>query len=59
MPRAELKMLCDYEPCGCPVENHDSIEVEGARYCSEGCARGEGCQHTSCNCVTHEERSVG
>ena len=59
MPVPELTFLCEHEPCSCPVENDIFADANGARFCSEDCARGVGCHHTGCACAKHEERSAG
>jgi hypothetical protein len=42
---------CSHAGCTCRVEGPTQAVVQGgAVYCSSGCAAGEGCAPTSCNC---------
>ena len=34
---------CAHEPCKCEIGDGGIKTEDGSRYCSEGCAKGEGC----------------
>ena len=41
---------CAHEPCTCAIGD-GGVEGEGGRrYCSAGCAKGEGCDCEECGC---------
>jgi hypothetical protein len=41
---------CAHDLCQCSLKNGEGIKIDGELYCSEECARGEGCFHADCNC---------
>ena len=41
---------CAHDRCECVVSGEDKVARGGRTYCSEGCARGEGCEHAVCDC---------
>lgn len=43
---------CAHEGCVCRVAT--SSPQKGEQYCSDGCAKGEGCSHPDCNCAAYE-----
>ena len=42
---------CANQHCSCTLAGQESVERDGKTYCSEECARGEGCTHPSCECA--------
>jgi hypothetical protein len=42
---------CANQHCTCTLAGQESVERDGKTYCSEECARGEGCTHSSCECA--------
>lgn len=44
---------CEYANCTCVVTGDEAVTLEGHRFCSNGCANGEGCVHGECNCAEH------
>jgi hypothetical protein len=47
---------CAHTACSCEVEGPKAFVQDGETYCSSGCAAGEGCGHTDCNCTQQSER---
>ena len=45
---------CAHQDCSCQVEGPKAFVRDGRTYCSSGCAAGNGCDHTSCNCADHD-----
>jgi hypothetical protein len=45
---------CAHTGCSCEVESPKAFVQDGETYCSSGCAAGEGCEHTDCNCTTQQ-----
>ncbi|MGE0758053.1 MAG: metallothionein [Pirellulaceae bacterium] len=44
--------VCAHDECSCVVAGQsDAVQRDGFTYCSEGCARGSGCEHETCGCV--------
>lgn len=42
---------CSHGPCSCDVGKDGGIQGEhGQSFCSEGCAKGEGCVCPECGC---------
>mgnify|MGYP002621431846 CR=1 FL=1 len=53
-----LKVECGYKPCQCTLLDDEGVTVNEVRYCSDGCAEGEGCTCTNCNCAEEIRQEV-
>ena len=54
----QSKKKCAHEDCECRV-SAASVVQDGKRYCSQGCADGNGCDHLDCGCRAESEMEVG
>ncbi|WP_231561856.1 MULTISPECIES: metallothionein [Nitrosococcus] len=43
-------MKCAHAPCSCVVTAEEGVKKDGQVYCSEACAREQGCEHGACAC---------
>jgi hypothetical protein len=43
---------CAQPGCVCAVGESDATIEHGQRFCSSGCAAGEGCSHSDCECLS-------
>jgi len=41
---------CEHANCQCETTHPDAVTVKGHAFCSDGCSRGEGCDHPDCDC---------
>lgn len=57
-PIPSSNAVCAHDPCSCVVSGMEgTVERDGQTYCSEGCARGTGCDHETCDCV-HKDKPI-
>ncbi|WP_240761804.1 metallothionein [Nitrosococcus wardiae] len=47
-------MKCAYDSCLCVVTAEQAVKKNERLYCSEACARGQGCEHEQCSCSSSQ-----